>query len=205
MSWSRTKPSTSPTCGADVLGDGVRHLADLAHAGGGVDGARLVERLDEAVLAPGADAGLCARERLACVGGAVHGGAHGVREHRHEDGDAEQEAELAGGVEDAGAGAPDAAGHDAHAGGGERRQRQTEAGADERGAPEHLGQGRSARQVPEGEQAGGAQQGAGHGQRARPETVDEAAAERREEEAGRRDDGDSQAGLASPSSPSSRS
>src|SRR5674536_364846 len=52
-----------PHLSADVLGDGVRHLADLAHPGGGVDGARLVERLYQAVLHRLADARLRARER----------------------------------------------------------------------------------------------------------------------------------------------
>ena len=161
------------------LGDRVRHAAQLADAGGGVDGARLVERGRPAWRALGRLAErVGADERLALVGGGVDGDVHGVREHGDQDGDAEQEPELARRVEHARPGALDAAGHDAHAGGEQRRQGEPDAGADQRAAPEHRAERGGAVQVAERDEAGGATSAPAHRRQARPEPVGEPAGER---------------------------
>ncbi len=96
------------------------------------------------------------------IGGAVDGDAHRVGEHRDDDRDPEQKAELARRVEHARAGALVAAGHRAHAGGQQRRQREANAGAHQPAAPEHAGERVGACHVPEREEAGGAEQGTDH-------------------------------------------
>ena len=171
------------------------HSAQLAHARCGVDGARLVERGDEAVLDRLAESCVAAREGLALVRGLIHGAVHGVREDGDEDGHAEQKAELARRVEHAGAGALDAAGYGAHAGGEQRRQREADAGADERAAPEHRAHGVGAREVPERHETGGRDERAGHRRQPGSDPVRQPAGDRREHEHGGRQDGDGEAGL----------
>ena len=73
LSSSRAMPSKKPTSCPMSSAMGWATLRISLHAGGRVDGADLVELLDQAVLDRLADAVLRARERLRLVGGAVHG------------------------------------------------------------------------------------------------------------------------------------
>ena len=172
---------------ADVLGDRVGDPADLLHAGGRVDGPDLVELLDQTLLDRLADAVLRPRERLRLVRGAVHGLPHAVREHRHEDRDAEQKAELAGRVQHARSGALVAAGDGAHAGGEQRRQREADAGSDEGAAPDHGARRGGAREVPQGDEPGGVTRAPVTASAAWPDTVGEPARGRREDHDGDRE------------------